>query len=327
MLEIRPAEKSEVDPPAGDPRASAKSWTAHSVESDSSRSQSEPGLTMPSILRIVVVDSDVECRTSLRKILGGTPGAVVVGNSARSGSAARDSGSPPGSRAHRGAGGRRHRDADASAEAIRKFVGSVARSGHSRHGKRRLGGDRDQGHPGGGLRVPSRPEERADLTAALEKVTRVPGADLRQRPEGRPRALGVLDQGRTRRDHGGDQHRGVPRREGAGQYAPDRDSTRGSPTSRPSSICARPTRCSTPSRTSTASMSRSFAGSSRGTRAGSGAARPAPDGSVTQLNGEAGQGRARDHPLALRQRGARPPARHVPGTFAGLEASDGIMCL
>ena len=34
---------------------------------------------MPSILRIVVVDSDTESRTSLRKILGGTPGAVVVG--------------------------------------------------------------------------------------------------------------------------------------------------------------------------------------------------------------------------------------------------------
>src|SRR4029434_7132086 len=55
-----------------------KSWTAHSVRA-TFPFQSDPGLTMPSILRIVVVDSDAESRTSLRKILGGMPGAVVVG--------------------------------------------------------------------------------------------------------------------------------------------------------------------------------------------------------------------------------------------------------
>ena len=77
---------------------------------------------MPSILRIVVVDSDAESRTSLRKILGGMPGAVVVDEFGEVRQALLET---PDRRPDlvlievpAAAAGR---DADASAEAIRKF--------------------------------------------------------------------------------------------------------------------------------------------------------------------------------------------------------------
>src|SRR4029434_6509754 len=147
-----------------------KSWTAHSVRA-TFPFQSDPGLPMPSILRIVVVDSDAESRTALRKILGGMPGAVVVGEFGEVRQALLET---PGRRPDLvllevPAG----REEDMSGGTVRKFVDALPEAAILAMGSGVSAETVIKVIRAGAFEFLSRPVERVDLAEALEKVTRV----------------------------------------------------------------------------------------------------------------------------------------------------------
>ena len=129
---------------------------------------------MPNVLRIVVVDSDPESRSSLRKILGGTPGAVVVGEFGEVRQAMLET---PDRRPDlllievpSAAAGR---DGDASGETIRKFAEALPEAAILAMGTDVSAETVIKVIRAGAFEFLPRPVERNDLTAALEKITRV----------------------------------------------------------------------------------------------------------------------------------------------------------
>jgi pilus assembly protein CpaE len=129
---------------------------------------------MPNVLRIVVVDSDLESRSSLRKILGGTPGAVVVGEFGEVRQALLET---PDRRpdlvlievATASAG----RDGDASGETIRRFAEALPEAAILAMGNDVSAETVIKVIRAGAFEFLPRPVERVDLTAALDKITRV----------------------------------------------------------------------------------------------------------------------------------------------------------
>ena len=129
---------------------------------------------MPNVIRIVVVDSDPESRSSLRKILGGTPGAVVVGEFGEVRQAMLET---PDRRPDlllievpSPAAGR---DGDASGETIRKFAEALPEAAILAMGTDVSAETVIKVIRAGAFEFLPRPVERSDLTAALEKITRV----------------------------------------------------------------------------------------------------------------------------------------------------------
>ena len=127
-------------------------------------------MTPSSVLRIVVVDSDAESRTALRKILGGMPGAVIVGEYGEVRQALLET---PSRRPdlvlveiHSG------RDEDASG-AVRKFADAVPEAAILAMGSGVSAETVIKVIRAGAFEFLSRPVERADLAEALEKVSRV----------------------------------------------------------------------------------------------------------------------------------------------------------
>ena len=142
---------------------------------------------MPNVLRIVVVDSDPESRSSLRKILGGTPGAVVVGEFGEVRQAMLET---PDRRPDlllievpSAAAGR---DGDASGETIRKFAEALPEAAILAMGTDVSAETVIKAIRAGAFEFLPRPVERADLTAALEKIPACGGG--RHPAPGRPAA-------------------------------------------------------------------------------------------------------------------------------------------
>jgi pilus assembly protein CpaE len=128
-------------------------------------------VTLPSVLRIVVVDSDAESRTALRKILGGMPGAVVVGEFGEVRQALLET---PGRRPDLvllevPAG----REEDMSGATVRKFVDALPEAAILAMGSGVSAETVIKVIRAGAFEFLSRPVERVDLAEALEKVTRV----------------------------------------------------------------------------------------------------------------------------------------------------------
>ena len=128
-------------------------------------------MTLPSVLRIVVVDSDAESRTALRKILGGMPGAVVVGEFGEVRQALLET---PGRRPDLvllevPAG----REEDMSGATVRKFVDALPEAAILAMGSGVSAETVIKVIRAGAFEFLSRPVERVDLAEALEKVTRV----------------------------------------------------------------------------------------------------------------------------------------------------------
>ena len=128
---------------------------------------------MASVLRIVVIDSDVEARTALRKILGGMPGAVVVGEFGEVRQALLET---PSRRPDLvlievpGPGAGREEDAGAT---VRKFVEALPEAAILAMGAGVSAETVIRVIRAGAFEFLSRPVERLDLAEALEKVTRV----------------------------------------------------------------------------------------------------------------------------------------------------------
>lgn len=126
-------------------------------------------MTIQSVLRIVVVDSDPESRASLRKILGGMPGAVVVGEFGEVRQALLDTPNrrpdlvllevPQGD--------------DAAGAAVRKFSEAAPEAAILAMGTGVSAETVIKVIRAGAFEFLSQPVERADLGEALEKVTRV----------------------------------------------------------------------------------------------------------------------------------------------------------
>jgi pilus assembly protein CpaE len=128
-------------------------------------------VTVASVLRIVVVDSDAESRTALRKILGGMPGAVVVGEFGEVRQALLET---PGRRPDLvllevPAG----REEDMSGGTVRKFVDALPEAAILAMGSGVSAETVIKVIRAGAFEFLSRPVERVDLAEALEKVTRV----------------------------------------------------------------------------------------------------------------------------------------------------------
>jgi pilus assembly protein CpaE len=128
-------------------------------------------VTPSTVLRIVVVDSDAESRTALRKMLGGMPGAVVVGEFGDVRQALLDTPSrrpdlvlieiPSG------------RDEDASGATVRKFAENLPEAAILAMGSGVSAEAVLKVIRAGAFEFLSRPVERTDLAEALEKVARV----------------------------------------------------------------------------------------------------------------------------------------------------------
>lgn len=127
-------------------------------------------MTPSTVLRIVVVDSDAESRTALRKMLGGMPGAVVVGEFGDVRQALLDT---PGRRPDLvlievpGAG----RDDEGSG--VRKFAETLPEAAILAMGSGVSAEAVLKVIRAGAFEFLSRPVERTDLAEALEKVARV----------------------------------------------------------------------------------------------------------------------------------------------------------
>ncbi len=128
-------------------------------------------MTPSTVLRIVVVDSDAESRTALRKMLGGMPGAVVVGEFGDVRQALLDTPTrrpdlvlieiPSG------------RDEDVSGATVRKFVETLPEAAILAMGSGVSAEAVLKVIRAGAFEFLSRPVERTDLAEALEKVARV----------------------------------------------------------------------------------------------------------------------------------------------------------
>lgn len=125
-------------------------------------------MIVASVLRIVVVDSDAEARTALRKILGGMPGAVVVGEFGEVRQALLET------------PGRRPdlvllevREEDTSGASVRKFAEALPEAAILAMGSGVSAETVIKVIRAGAFEFLPRPVERADLAEALEKVIRV----------------------------------------------------------------------------------------------------------------------------------------------------------
>ena len=127
-------------------------------------------MTLPSVLRIVVVDSDAESRTALRKILGGMPGAVVVGEFGEVRQALLET---PGRRPDLVLLEVPAGQEDMSGATVRKFVDALPEAAILAMGSGVSAETVIKVIRAGAFEFLSRPVERVDLAEALEKVTRV----------------------------------------------------------------------------------------------------------------------------------------------------------
>jgi len=127
-------------------------------------------VTLPSVLRIVVVDSDAESRTALRKILGGMPGAVVVGEFGEVRQALLET---PGRRPDLVLLEVPAGQEDMSGATVRKFVDALPEAAILAMGSGVSAETVIKVIRAGAFEFLSRPVERVDLAEALEKVTRV----------------------------------------------------------------------------------------------------------------------------------------------------------